>query len=299
METTKRFVTSRDGTRIGYRELGRGAGLVIVHGSMSTGYNHMQLAQALSDGFTVYLPDRRSRASSGPYREGDTIENEVRDLEAMLTATGAHDIAGVSLGAVICLEAALALPTVGRVALYEPPLRMPQAEAVLRRFDAELGSGNIPAALVTAMKGSQMGPRLFDLLPRWLLERMTKQMIDSMEKKGSGEYESFGALAPTLHYETVEIIAAAAGIHRYRAIQNEVLLLGGSKSAAHFRSALDALGEILPNAHRKELPGLNHAATWNRDVGGKPRRVEPELRAFFGRSRVDQPGFTGPFPVRV
>lgn len=55
----KRYATGQmitpDGTIISYRQLGQGPGLVIVHGAMSSAHNHMQLAEALADAFTVYL----------------------------------------------------------------------------------------------------------------------------------------------------------------------------------------------------------------------------------------------------
>lgn len=56
---------SADGTAIGYQQLGRGPGIIVVHGSMSSGYYHLQLAEALADAFTVYLLDRRGRRLSG------------------------------------------------------------------------------------------------------------------------------------------------------------------------------------------------------------------------------------------
>ena len=52
---------SADGTTIGYRQLGRGPGIVVVHGSRSAGYYHLPLAEALADVFTLYLLDRRGR----------------------------------------------------------------------------------------------------------------------------------------------------------------------------------------------------------------------------------------------
>ena len=58
-------VTSKDGSAVGYRQFGHGPGLVIVHGSMSTGYNHVQLAEILADVFTVYVLDRRGFGLSG------------------------------------------------------------------------------------------------------------------------------------------------------------------------------------------------------------------------------------------
>src|SRR5213593_4344869 len=88
--TTTASVTSKDGTTIGYRTLGRGPGLIVVHGAMSSGFNHLQLAQALADSFTVHLLDRRGRGLSDPYASGDGIEQEIEDLDAVLTQTGAH-----------------------------------------------------------------------------------------------------------------------------------------------------------------------------------------------------------------
>ncbi len=284
METRTGFVTSKDGTTIGYRQVGQGPGLLILHGSMSTGYNHMQLAEGLADEFTVYLPDRRGRGLSGPYREDHTIRRDIQDLDALLSQTGAQDVFGVSIGAIICLQAALDLPAIRRVAVYEPPLLIKDPALLLQRFDAEMARGNTAAALVTAMKGTQMGPRIFDLLPRWLLELMTRQMVSGMEKNGTGDYLSFGALAPTLHYESQVYIDMVGKLDAFKAICNEVLLLGGARSATHFTAALDVLATILPTATRLELPAVGHGASWNTDVGGKPKVVAAELRSFFSGS---------------
>jgi pimeloyl-ACP methyl ester carboxylesterase len=54
------FATSSDGTIIGYRQLGHGPALILVHGGMKSSQDFMQIAAALSDAFTVYLPDRRN-----------------------------------------------------------------------------------------------------------------------------------------------------------------------------------------------------------------------------------------------
>jgi hypothetical protein len=50
---TTGFVTSQDGTTIGYRQLGHGPGVVLLHGGMESAQSHMQLAEQLSDAFTV------------------------------------------------------------------------------------------------------------------------------------------------------------------------------------------------------------------------------------------------------
>ena len=57
-------VRSRDGTTIGYRRLGMGPGLILLHGSMSSGGHHVELARLLADTFTVFVPDRRGRGLS-------------------------------------------------------------------------------------------------------------------------------------------------------------------------------------------------------------------------------------------
>jgi pimeloyl-ACP methyl ester carboxylesterase len=58
-------VTSNYGTTIGYQQLGSGPGVILVHGAVSSSQLFMKLGAALSDAFTVYIPDRRSRGLSG------------------------------------------------------------------------------------------------------------------------------------------------------------------------------------------------------------------------------------------
>lgn len=72
---------SKDGTRIGYRQLGSGPGLVMVHGAIESAESHMQLAEVLADSFTIYLYDRRGRGMSGPHGKTYNLQTEVEDLE--------------------------------------------------------------------------------------------------------------------------------------------------------------------------------------------------------------------------
>ena len=200
---TLRVVTPADGTTIGYRQLGEGPGVILLHGAMSSSYNHVQLAKALADTFTVYLPDRRGRGVSGPYRPDHGVQTDVGDLAAVLAATGTHNVFGCSSGAIVTLEAALTLPTIHRAAIFEPPLfeddQVPTT--VLRRLDQELAGGDIAAALVTGMKGAQMGPPVFNVMPRRLLELLTRMAMAQEDKRGTDGYVPMRALAPTLHHE--------------------------------------------------------------------------------------------------
>lgn len=281
--TTTGSVTSRDGTTIGYRRLGQGPGVVLVHGTASSGYNHLQLAEGLADAFTVIVPDRRGRGLSGRYGEHDGIQQEVEDLDALLAETGANNAFGVSSGGIICLQAALALPAIHKAAIYEPPFFRDDSvpQALLKRFDAEMAQGRVAAALITAMKGAQMGPPIFNALPRWLAERMTSAFMAGEDRKGTGAYVSMRALAPTMHYDFQLVAEMTGRLGTFRAIQAEVLLLGGSRSPTYLKAALADLEKILPEVRRIELPGLDHAASWNKDRGGNPEQVAHELRRFF------------------
>jgi pimeloyl-ACP methyl ester carboxylesterase len=117
---TTGFTTSNDGTTIGYRQFGRGRGLILVHGGMQGSQNFTRLAIALSDAFTVYVPDRRGRGVSGPHGENYCLEKECQGIQALLAQTDAQNLFGLSSGAIICSLTALTAPSVQRIALYEP-----------------------------------------------------------------------------------------------------------------------------------------------------------------------------------
>ena len=277
---TTRVVSSKDGTTIGYRQLGQGPGIVVLHGSMSSGYYHLELAEALCDAFTIYLPDRRGRGLSGAYQDGDDIQQEVEDLEAVLTRTGAPNVFGVSVGAVIALQAALALPAISKLALYEP-LLFPDAataSAMMARYDQQMAAGKVTAALSTAMKGAQMGSAVMNAMPHWLLSALTRPMANWTPKE---DYIAFADLAPALHYEGHEIVAMSGSLDTLKDVHADVLLLGGSKSSALIRDALTRVERAVPGTQRIQLPGLNHSAPWNKQVRGNPELVARALREFF------------------
>ena len=284
MNTNTGIVTSEDGTTIGYRQLGSGPGVVLLHGAMSSGYNLVALAEALADAFTVYVPDRRGRGLSEPYGEDNGIKEDVEDLDALLTKTGAHNVFGLSSGGIITLQAALRLPAIHKAAIFEPPLFADGSAqtAFLTRLDREIAQGNVAAALITGMQGAQMGPPIFRLMPRRLLELLVNMAMKSEEKKSSDGYVTMRVLAPTLHYDFQLVVEMSGNLERFKGVRSEVLLLGGGKSPAYLKAAVDALEKVLPHVTRTGFPGLDHAASWNTDRGGRPEPVAQELRRFFG-----------------
>ena len=113
-------VRSADGTTIGYYRVGRGPAIVLLHGAAQSSENLSALARDLSDRFTVFVPDRRGRGRSGPYGDFRGLRSEIEDLSAVLDGSGAHNVFGLSAGAVIAIETALVRPDMTKLALYEP-----------------------------------------------------------------------------------------------------------------------------------------------------------------------------------
>ena len=165
-EMTTGAVTSKDGTRIGYLRTGQGPAVVLLHGSNESARSHTGLALGLADRFTVYLPDRRGRGMSGPHRPDHGIHTEVEDLGAVLAASGAQRVFGVSIGALIALETARTRPDIRQIAAYEPALLMDVTRYTgwVTRFDREMAEGRVAAALITSMYGLDLAPPAFKLM---------------------------------------------------------------------------------------------------------------------------------------
>ncbi len=276
-------VTSKDGTTIGYRQLGHGPGLVILHGTAESSHSHIELAEALADAYTVYLPDRRGRGPSGTYGVGYGVAKEVEDLDAILTKTGAHYVFGVSVGAIVSLHAARTFPSIDKLAIFEPPfiLNGSPSTAFLTRYDREIAEGNIPAALVTAMKGSEMGPAFFRAMPHWLIVPLTKHMIAREDRNARAGDVTMRMLAPTLHYDFQLITESEGPLEQFKDIRADLLLLGGTKSPAYLQTSVETLSNVFPRARRVTFTGLGHEASGNANQWGKPEQVARELRGFF------------------
>ncbi|WP_219506553.1 alpha/beta fold hydrolase [Nonomuraea ceibae] len=297
-------VTSADGTVIGFHRLGAGPGLVVLHGQMESARSHLELAEALAGTYTVYLPDRRGRGLSGPYGPHHVADREAEDLEALLAHTGASRVFAVSVGALVALHTAArhragstgspkghpgGLRTAGaglirELVLYEPALFVdgPAPTAWLERYERELAAGRDAAALITAMKAARLGPAIFDLMPRRLLDALSARMLAAQDRKAGDGDVTMRMLAPTLRHETRVVAELARSQAAYGAVGARTLLLGGSRSPAYFKAALDALERVVPGAARVELAGVGHSGSGNADTGGRPERVAAELRRFFG-----------------
>ncbi|APR82661.1 Esterase/hydrolase [Minicystis rosea] len=272
-------VTSADGTSIGYRRVGSGPGLVLVHGAMQGAQSFTKLASELADAFTVHVIDRRGRATSGPPGERYGIEREVEDVRALLAETGSRNLFGLSSGALISMTVALRDPIVEKLALYEPPFPIgdPAAFSFAPRYEREIAAGKLAAAMVTWLKGTG-DATWFMRVPRFVLEPLVHLGL-AVDGRSSRVHDTpIATLIPTMRNDIALVRELEGRLPEYGAISARVLLLDGSLSNPFLHRALDAVQKVLPSAPRVTLPDVGHIAA---DDHEKPEVVAPVLRRFF------------------
>lgn len=289
---TTSSVISADGTTIGFRRLGRGPGMVIMHGGALASQHYMKLAAALADEFTVYVPDRRGRGLSGPHGPHYGIEREDEDLAAILTETGAQNVFGVADGGLFALHASLRIPAIRKVAVFEPVIFVGQpGEAEFRqmidRSRRLVAAGDLGATMASmARDAGNSDTRThavsapYRLLGRIMTQPVICRMLLSVDSRMvKGDDVALRDLIPAVMPELQQVEATSGTIGRYRDVTAEVLLMSGSGAPPLFTGTLDALEGVLPTATRIELPGLNHGGA--QDQGGRPEVIAEQLRRFF------------------
>jgi len=282
-------VVSKDGTTVGYRRMGHGPGVMLLHGGANASQSYSKLGAALSDAFTVYIPDRRGRGLSGPFGTNYGMRKEVEDVGALLTKTGAHNVFGLSTGALIALQAALELPSIHKAVINEPPLDVDNSittmmQSFMPRFDREIADGKVAEAMVTLLKdfGGIFLPGYLQpvvvITPRIMLVRLFSWVLRRDAEHITGDDVPLRELIKTFHFDYQLVVEMQGTLESFNAVPADVLLLGASNSPAFLKHTLDALEKVIPHVHRVEMQGLPHAAALD---GGKPERVAHELRRFF------------------
>lgn len=269
---------SRDGTRIGWQQIGRGPALLVNHGGARAGKHYRELARWLASRFTVVLIDRRGRGASGPPGPGYGLATEIEDLAAVMQATGAERVFGHSGGAVFALEAARVLP-IRALAVYDAPI-------AIHRLIAMDWTADVARAVERGQRGRAMaevihGLQLWPAMPRWLLVPMCSLMMRGAE--GS----EMMALLGTFDREASVVKAIDPEPARYADVRCPTLLLAGSKSPRFVHRAHDLLLGVLPDARHAVLGGLGHNAPDQQ----APARVAEQIAAFFadaGAAAADQ-----------
>ncbi len=97
--------------KLHYRETGRGAPVVVLHGLLGAGDNWLSVARSLKDGYRFILPDLRNHGGSphsGPFGYSD-LAADVFELADSLDL-GAFFLIGHSMGGKAAMRCALAAP---------------------------------------------------------------------------------------------------------------------------------------------------------------------------------------------
>ena len=288
---TKGSVISKDGTIIGYRQMGNGPGIILLHGGGKSSQTLMQLGMDLSDDFTVYIPDRRGRGLSGPFGDNYGLKREVEDMDALLKKTGAHYVFGTATGGIIALQSALELPAINKAALYEPPFYVNEIEMnnfndIGERYDQYVAQGNLSMAMVTSselatkVSGDELKPpyQWVKFLPNIILRLIFIIVLELDAKNVKDGDLTLKELIPTFHNDVILVNETKGTIENFKDVSAEVLLLNGSKTFLFLKHSIDALNEILPHVKSVEIQGIDHAAA--EDATGKPEIVAHEIKAF-------------------
>ncbi|WP_424354945.1 alpha/beta fold hydrolase [Methanobacterium sp. MBAC-LM] len=273
-------VVSKDSTKIGYRQMGSGPGIILLHGGVNASQHLMKLGTLLSDDFTVYIPDRRGRGMSGPVGEDYSIEKEDEDLDAMLKKTGAHYVFGTADGALFALHAAIYNPAICKVAAYEPLVfagqpELDQFRITIQHLDKNMAEGKVAKATVDLTKDSV---NFVKPIPDFIMIPLVKLILWMNVKTVKGDDVSYQELIPTLDDELHLVEKTEGTLEDYKNVSARVLLLEGSKTQSLLKESLDALNEVLPHSNLVELKGLNHDSAQDY---GKPEPIARELKSFF------------------
>jgi pimeloyl-ACP methyl ester carboxylesterase len=248
-----RTVTSKDGTTIAFDQSGTGPALILVGGMFEQRAMDSETAQLaalplLAQHFTVFHYDRRGRGDSTdtqPY----ALEREIEDIEALIDKAGGEAfVFGISSGAALAFEAALALGgKVKKLAMYEAPYNDDEAgRQAWKEFRKQLKQ-----VLAEGRRGDAVG--LFMMLLGMPAEHLVGMRQHPM-------WPMWEAVAPTIAYDAA-VLGEDASVPTERAARVAVPALimdGGASSYPFMHVTATALANAMPNAQHRTLEGQTH-----------------------------------------
>lgn len=238
-------VTSQDGTSIAFDQLGQGAPVILVSGGSVDRNSNAALGALLAEHFTVFNYDRRGRGPSGdtlPY----AVLREVEDIEAVARAAGGSAyLFGSSSGAALALEAARQLPSITKLALWEPPYildpsRRPPADTA-RIFHSLIADGKRGDAAEYFMA------KVVGMPPEFVANARSQPWWAAQE-----------ALAHTLEYDATIMGDYSLPSEHIAAVQTPTVVLDGGSSFGFLNATANAVAELMPHAQRQTLEGQTH-----------------------------------------
>lgn len=242
------FVTVPGGTRIALDRAGTGPAVLLVGGALqfratdpATGTLVDELA---GRGLTAVHYDRPGRGeSTGEAPDG--LGGEVEALRALVAAVGGRAaVYGSSSGAAIALAAAVEVPGITDLVLWEPPFG-PEggtqgAEAVARMRDV-LATGDPEQVVRTFMHG--MPPQWFDQI------------------RAGADWPLYAAMAPTLLADAEALAWAeqAPRAGRWAGVPAGATVLVGAGAFDFLRAAAEEVAAALPAGRLRAFAGDGHS----------------------------------------
>ncbi|GAA3226998.1 alpha/beta fold hydrolase [Dactylosporangium siamense] len=234
---------------------GTGPGIVILHGGGVAVRDYQRLAKALSDRFTVHLYNRRGRPDTAPLTGTETVETDLADLGAVLEHTGARSVFGHSGGGFVALRAALSLPAVRRVAVYDPALRIDGRRELefIDEFERLVAAGDHARAM-TVMARTTYPDDIGAKLPFGMALGVTRLFLRTPIGR------RFVDLMPTIPPEVRRIHAHGGPPSDYAGITAELLLAAGARSPGYFMENCRAIADVTAHGRALRVPRSSHNA---------------------------------------
>jgi pimeloyl-ACP methyl ester carboxylesterase len=268
-----RTVTSKDGTTIAFDQSGKGPALILVGGmfeqrAMDSETARLAALPLLAQHFNVFHYDRRGRGDSTdtqPY----AVARETEDIEALINAAGeAAFVFGISSGAALAFEAALALGgKVKKLAMYEAPYN----DDITARQAWKAFRQQLKEVLATGRRGDAVA--LFMTLLGMPAEHLAGMRQHPM-------WPMWEAVAPTIAYDAA-VLGEDASVPTERAARVAVPALvmdGGATEWPFMHTTAVSLAKAMPNAQHRTLEGQTHEVA--------AEAIAPVLVEFFNSNAV-------------
>jgi pimeloyl-ACP methyl ester carboxylesterase len=220
----------------------------MVHGSCVDHTRWGGVVDELALRFTLLMMDRRGRGRSGD-APGYAVEREFADVAAVVAASPEPvRVLAHSFGAICTLEAARLSTRIDRMALYEPPLPVPEmplsyTEDLSRRLAATLASGNRSLVVETFLREVLRTPE--SGIERLRLSSAWPVMLDA---------------AATLPREVGVATSYRFVPERFANVRVPTLFLYGNRSPSYMQASTRMAAAAIAGSRLAVLHGQGHAA---------------------------------------
>ncbi|XAZ30072.1 alpha/beta hydrolase [Paenarthrobacter ureafaciens] len=237
-------VVSEDGIRVGFRKLGAGPALVMIHGSLAEGEEYLPLASALSEDFTVWVADSRGRGLSGDFPSNYGPGTITQDHQALVKEAGGNVVLfGHSFGATSVLLSAPGLSDIAGVIAYEPPLPVngmlaPEIDV----YEASVKAGNVDDAVARAFTNIVGG---------------STEELEYV--KTTPVWEAMTSIAPTFIPELRLLDGLPKMPEQVAKIQAPLLAIRGGLSPENLRESTAAVAEAAPAGTLLDMAHIDHS----------------------------------------